>query len=180
MKQCPQCHHMNPDRAQFCAGCGAELTRQCSACGKPVPADARFCPYCGAVVLSAPPVPWLERHLTPETRAALYALARGLGITFLLLAFVTAFLTPPPRIFDETILLIIGAGLLTVSEILKGRKPKPPDDDGGHRRLADPDEPPPDGITLDFPEESVPLEEMEEVIPRRPSPPGSTQGPYLN
>ncbi|GAB4573074.1 MAG: hypothetical protein Kow0077_14340 [Anaerolineae bacterium] len=179
MKKCPQCNHLNPDGAQFCSGCGAELERQCNACGKHVPGDARFCPYCGAVVLSAPPVPWVERRFTPEVRLALHAVTRGLGITFLVMAFITAFLTPPPRIFDETVLLIIGASLMFASEIFKGRKPKPPDDDDGYRRLADPDEPPPDGIKLD-PVDAVPLEQIEDLIARRPPPPGSTQGPFLN
>lgn len=180
MKQCPQCHHMNPDRAHFCTGCGAELSRQCQACGKDAPADARFCPNCGAVLLSAPPVPWVERRFTPEVRQSLYAITRALGITLLVLAFITAFLTPPPRIFDEALLLIIGTALMFAAEVFKGRKPKPPDDDDGNLRRDIPDEPPPDGISLDLIDEDVDVEELEEMIARRPPPPGSTQGPYLN
>lgn len=171
---------MNPDRAHFCAGCGAELERQCSACGKNAPADARFCPNCGAVILTNPPVPWVERRFTPEVRVALYALARALGFTFLLLAFITAFLTPPPRILDETLLLIVGSGLLFAAEFLKGRKPKPPDDDDGNLRRAEPDIPPPGGIARDLVDEEQSLDELEELVSHRPPPPGSTQGPYLN
>lgn len=180
MKQCPYCQHMNPDRAHFCTGCGAELQRQCNACGKTVPADAKFCPHCGAVLLTAPPIPWVERRFSAEVRLALYTLARGLGFTFLVLAFIMAFLTPPPRILDETLLLIVGAGLLFVAEFVKGRKPKPPDDDDDNRRRAEPDVPPPDGIRRDLVDEEQSLEELEEMIARRPPPPGSTQGPYLN
>lgn len=179
MKQCPQCQHSNPDRAHFCTSCGAELERQCSACGKNAPADAKFCPNCGAVILSAPPVPWIERRFSAEMRIALYSIARGLGITFLLLAFITAFLTPPPRILDDTLLLIVGASLMFAAELLKGRKPKPPDDDDGNLRRADPDIPPPGGISLDLIDEEASVEELEEMIARR-SPPGSSQGPYLN
>ncbi|GEM_PF-2815033 len=174
MKQCPQCHHINPDRARFCAGCGVELARQCNACGKSVPADARFCPYCGAVIISEPPVPWIERRFSPEVRRALVTSMRGIGITLVLMAFVTAFLTPPPRIFDDALLLVAGAAVLVLSEILRsGRKPKPP---GGDRPLL-PDDPPPGGIELLPPDEII---ESEALITRNNPSPGSTQGPYLN
>jgi RNA polymerase subunit RPABC4/transcription elongation factor Spt4 len=177
MKQCPQCHHMNRDGAHFCTGCGAELEKRCNACGKAVPADARFCPQCGAVILSEPPIPWVERRFSPAVRIALHAVGRGVGITLLVMAFVTAFLTPPPRVFDEILLLILGAGLLVMAEVFKGRKPKPPDD-GGSRRLADPDVPPPDGIGLIPPEELLEQEQL--VAGRRNQPPSNPQGPYLN
>jgi len=166
---------MNPDPAQFCAGCGAELARQCNACGKGVPADARFCPYCGEVIVSEPPVPWLERRFSAEVRHALFSLARGLGITLLVLAFVTAFLTPPPRIIDETLLLVAGASMMVIAEVLKsGRKPKPP----GGSAPALPDPMPPDGIMLPYDED---LAEEESASPEQVTlPPGSTHGPYLN
>jgi hypothetical protein len=124
--------------------------------------------------MTAPPVPWLERRFSPEVRHALYSAARGLGITLLLLAFVTAFLTPPPRVFDEVLLLIAGAGLMVIAELLKpGRKPKPP----GGGRLEWPDEPPPDGLKLDMPPEQP---DLERVRSRPGEPPASTQGPFLN
>jgi hypothetical protein len=174
MKQCPQCHHMNADKAQFCVGCGSELTRQCNACGKEVSAEARYCSQCGAVIITEPPVPWIERRFSPEVRLALHAVTRGIGVTMLVLAFVTAFLTPPPRIFDEAILLVVGATLMVLSELLKsGRKPKPP----GGKRPALPEEPPPGGIELIPPEE---LLETEQALARSGQPPGSTQGPFLN
>ncbi len=173
MKQCPQCHHTNLDGAHFCVGCGAELTRQCNACGKNIPPDARFCPNCGAVIVSEPPVPWLDRKFTPEVRQALFAVARGIGITLLLMAFVTALLTPPPRIFDDLLLLVVGAAVMVLAEIIKpDRKPRPP---GGDRFV--PDIPPPDGIRLTPPDT---IEEPEPLGSQRNPPPGSTQGPFLN
>ncbi len=177
MKQCPQCHHPNPDRARFCAGCGAELIRQCDTCNRPTPADARFCPYCGTPILSAPPVPWLERRVTPQVRQTLYTLSRWLGITLLIMAFVTAFLTPPPRIFDDVVLLVLGAALMVVAEALKsGRKPKPP---GGNPPEI-PDPPAPGGYEIIPEDESLEAEADGLHDGRRIPPPGSTQGPYLN
>lgn len=174
MQQCPQCHHNNADQAQFCKGCGAELRRRCNACGKIVSADARFCSNCGAAIISEPPVPWVDRTFSPEIRYALHAVTRGVGITMLILAFVTAILTPPPRIFDEVLLLIAGAGMMVLSEILKsGRKPKPP----GGNRPALPDSPPPGGYEIIPPEEEI---DAEPVTSKPMPPPGSTQGPYLN
>ncbi len=165
---------MNPERAHFCVGCGMELERQCNSCGKQVPGDARFCPYCGQPVLTAPPVPWTERYFSPEARQALFSVTRSIGITLLVLAFVVAILTPPPRIIDELILLLAGASALVFSEILRwGRKPKPP---GGYRPPL-PDSPPPGGIEVIPPDEVV---ESEARPARQSLHPGSTQGPYLN
>lgn len=165
---------MNLDGAHFCAGCGMELVRQCAACGRQVPPDAHFCPHCGVVVVSEPPVPWLDRKFTPAMRQALHAVARGIGVTLLLMAFVTALLTPPPRVFDELLLLVMGAATLVLAEIIRpDRKPRPP---GGNRTL--PEIPPPDGVRLATPD---PVEEPEPLTPRHhPASGSNTQGPFLN
>ena len=175
MKQCPDRHSLNLATAHFCVGCGAELARQCNACGKQAPADARFCPHCGQPLLTEPAKAWAERALKPEVRLALYSLTRSLGITFLLLAIVTGILTPPPRVWDDLFLLIIGSGLILASNALKthgksgppgGDRPRPPEpfSPGGYKMI---------------PADELVKAEPEAHLPNLP-PPGSTQGPYLN
>ena len=44
---CVACGHANPERAKFCAECGAALAVRCAGCGSELPPAAKFCLECG-------------------------------------------------------------------------------------------------------------------------------------
>jgi predicted ATPase/class 3 adenylate cyclase len=44
---CAACGHDNPERARFCAECGAALAGRCASCGADLPPAAKFCLECG-------------------------------------------------------------------------------------------------------------------------------------
>src|SRR5262245_30640980 len=44
---CPACGHANPERAKFCAECGAAFGLHCASCGSELPPTAKFCLECG-------------------------------------------------------------------------------------------------------------------------------------
>src|SRR5262245_31383353 len=47
---CPVCGHANPERAKFCAECGAALALRCASCGSELPPASKFCNECGQPV----------------------------------------------------------------------------------------------------------------------------------
>jgi hypothetical protein len=143
MRQCPECYRQNPDEAEFCAGCGARLTQLCPRCAHTIAIEARFCPHCGAATHTTPTLAWAERRLSlsPQVRLALAAVARGLGVTMLILAVMTLILTPPPLIFDDVTLLMLGTVSLVLGQLLKPRrKAKPGAGSGQEIEIIPPDE----------------------------------------
>ncbi len=172
MKPCPYCQQENPDHARFCVSCGAELDRQCSACGQSVPAKARFCPHCGAMIVSQPPVPWLERTLNPAAREGLHTTFRALAATMAVLGLLVIVLTPPPRVLDDLLLFAGAATLWVLSEIFKGRKAKLSGAPDQPSRFKAADDDLPADITAEWPA-------VEELRPRG-QPPDDHHGPSLN
>ena len=56
--KCPECHHVNPEDAMFCNGCGHKLELACPECGKVNPPGSRFCNGCGHnLTVSSEPIP---------------------------------------------------------------------------------------------------------------------------
>jgi len=49
---CPKCGLENSVTAQFCRGCGQQLTRNCPKCGKKVPTNAQYCRSCGVSLVA--------------------------------------------------------------------------------------------------------------------------------
>ena len=51
--RCQDCTADNPERANFCLECGAQLGHRCGACGAELPARAKFCLECGKPLADA-------------------------------------------------------------------------------------------------------------------------------
>ena len=115
-QQCPYCQRVNADQARFCKGCGAELKRECPRCHHLNPNDAHRCEVCRARLPRGRSI--LDR-LNPDVAQGLVAVGRGLGWTLIVLAFVVFFWTPPPRLWDDALLLGAGGSLLILAEALK-------------------------------------------------------------
>jgi class 3 adenylate cyclase/tetratricopeptide (TPR) repeat protein len=70
---CPSCQHANPERARFCAKCGARLAGQCPSCGSQNPPENAFCTECGQrleqpvqAAPQAPAAPQLAERVTGQ------------------------------------------------------------------------------------------------------------------
>jgi class 3 adenylate cyclase/tetratricopeptide (TPR) repeat protein len=48
--ECPYCHTINPENANFCTNCGRELFQKCTNCSASVSMGASFCQNCGQAV----------------------------------------------------------------------------------------------------------------------------------
>lgn len=81
-KECPDCGTNNPSSAQFCIGCGADLSKKedkiknCPSCGYRNPEKAKFCVKCGEKLeepsLSEPSTPLTEKHTDLEEQSKKY------------------------------------------------------------------------------------------------------------
>src|SRR5215471_13920808 len=70
---CPSCQYANPERAKFCARCGARLAHQCPRCGSQNPPESTFCIECGQrlhqpaqVSPPSPPTPQPAEDMTRQ------------------------------------------------------------------------------------------------------------------
>jgi class 3 adenylate cyclase/tetratricopeptide (TPR) repeat protein len=72
---CPACGHENPERARFCAECGAALASRCATCRAELPPGAKFCAECGRPVgASLPARSYTPKHLAEKILASKSAL----------------------------------------------------------------------------------------------------------
>src|SRR5262245_49035368 len=75
---CSACGHANPERAKFCAECGAALAARCASCGAELPPAAKFCSECGIAVamtrVQSVPRDYTPRHLAEKILSSKSAL----------------------------------------------------------------------------------------------------------
>lgn len=68
--KCPNCHHENPEDANFCNECGNRLDLQCPICHKTNPPESSFCNGCGQALISPetkPPIDYTKpQSYTPK------------------------------------------------------------------------------------------------------------------
>jgi ribosomal protein L40E len=73
---CPKCHHLNPEDAIFCNGCGHKLEIECPKCGKANPPGSKFCHKCGNDIS----IPFAIKEVRNVSQPAQYAPTRRVPV----------------------------------------------------------------------------------------------------
>jgi len=65
---CPQCGLENSVDAQFCRGCGQQLTMNCPKCGKTISTNAQYCRSCGVSLDAQSQPPYHKNRPSEDTQ----------------------------------------------------------------------------------------------------------------